>query len=285
MEGVLRTDTGQIRFLWKLAITLILIIVLIVISRFSLILVVQQVFILQGVSSSVAFQNAQIFVAESSEGQAIASSLDILLMLILVAALITRIEKNEFHLSDIGLNLWRNTLLFVIFGLAIGWSLFFGSIIFGIFLDTQALPIFPNFSQWPVLSALVSSMTFYVLNSFWQEIVFRGYLQTRAVEEYGRLFGIISVTLVFVIFHGLVQTLTPIGIISGFLLFCFIGLLYEKTRSLYLVGVTHAVLNFLPILFNISLQGLENIITYGIALFLLIILIRQTEQSVSPSIQ
>ena len=277
MEGVLRTDTGQIRFLWKLAITLILIIVLIVISRFSLILVVQQVFILQGVSSSVAFQNAQIFVAESSEGQAIASSLDILLMLILVAALITRIEKNEFHLSDIGLNLQRNTLPFILLGLVIGSGFFLGTVMFGVLLDTIEFPVYPALDQWPLLTTLLVSIIFYVLNSFWQEVVFRGYLQTRAVDEYGRLFGIVSVTIVFVLFHGLVQTLTPIGIISGLLLFSFIGLLYEKTRSLYLVGVIHAVLNFLPILFNISWQGQENVITYGIALVLLILLIHQIE--------
>ncbi|GAG54114.1 unnamed protein product, partial [marine sediment metagenome] len=75
MSRALRTDTGEIRFIWKLGITLILILVLIIISRFSLIFTVQQILILQGTPSSVAFQNAQILVAESAEGQAIASSL------------------------------------------------------------------------------------------------------------------------------------------------------------------------------------------------------------------
>jgi membrane protease YdiL (CAAX protease family) len=283
MEGVLRTGTGEIRFFWKLAITLILIIALIVISRLSLILVVQLVLLLQGTPSSVALQNAQLFVAESAEGQAIASSLDLLLILLLVIIFVTRIEKHAFHWDTIGLNLRRNTFPLVIIGLAIGGALFFGAIAFGALLHIQVLSIAPDFSQWPILSILVATLIFYVLNSFWQEILFRGYLQTWAVEEYGRFFGILAITLIFVIFHGLVQTLTLIGTISGLLLFGFIGLLYEKTKSLYLVGVIHAVINFLPVLFNISWQGLETVIIYGIALILLILLIHQTEQPDSTS--
>ncbi|MFX1580431.1 MAG: lysostaphin resistance A-like protein [Promethearchaeota archaeon] len=283
MEGVLRTGTGEIRFFWKLAVTLILIFALIVISRLSLILVVQLFFLLQGTPSAAAFQNAQIFAAESAVGQAIASSLDLLLILLLVILMITRIEKHDFHWDIIGLNPKRNTLPFVIIGLAIGGAIFFGAIIFGALLHIQVLSIIPDFSQWPILSTLVATLIFYILNSFWQEIVFRGYLQTWAVEEYGRLFGILAITLVFVIFHGLVQTLTLIGTISGLLIFGFIGLLYEKTRSLYLVGVIHTALNFLPVLFNISWQGLETVIIYGIALVLLVLLIHQTEQPDSTS--
>lgn len=277
VEGVFRKNTGEIRWFWKLALTLVLLIVLILISRFGLILAVQQIFILQGTPSSIAFQNAQIFVAESSEGQAIASVLDILLILVLIVVLITRIEKREFHLADIGLNLQRNTLPFVVLGVIVGFGLFVGAVMFGVLLDTIELPVYPSLNQWPLLTTLVASIIFYVLNSFWQEIVFRGYLQTRAVEEYGRIVGIVGVTTIFVIFHALVQTLTPIGIVSGMFLFGFIGLLYEKTKSLYLVGIIHAVLNFLPLLFNISWQGLESVIVYALALLVLILVMHKTK--------
>ena len=199
MEGVLRTGTGEIRFPWKLTVTFILLIVLIVISRLSLILIVQQVLILQGTPSSVAFQNAQIFVAESSEGQAIASLLDLALILLLVFLLVTRIEKHEFHLADIGLNLQRNTLPLVVVGIVIGFGLFLGAVMFGVLLHTIELPVYPNLDQWPLLITLVASVIFYGLNSFWQEVVFRGYLQTQAVGEYGRLLGISTVTVVFVL--------------------------------------------------------------------------------------
>lgn len=159
-------------------------------------------------------------------------------------------------------------------GLATGSSLFLGAVVFGLFLGTQELPMFPNLVQWPTINTLFATISFCILNSFWQETVFRGYLQTRAVEEYGRLFGVLTVSVVFVVLHGLVQTLTFMGIISGLLLFSFIGLLYDKTRSLYLVTAIHAVLNFLPTLFNILWQGQETVVTYGIALILLILAIR-----------
>ncbi|TFG27829.1 CPBP family intramembrane metalloprotease [Candidatus Thorarchaeota archaeon] len=284
MSRALRTDTGEIRFIWKLGITLILILVLIIISRFSLIFTVQQILILQGTPSSAAFQNAQIFVAESAEGQTIASSLDFLLMFLLVIALITRFDKHEFHLANIGLDMQRNTLPFVLLGLVIGCGLFLGSVMFGVLFGSVEFPILSNLDQWAVLSILISSIIFYVLNSFWQEIVFRGYLQNRAVEQYGQMFGIVGITTIFVIFHGLVQSLSLVGIISGMLLFIFIGLLYDKTKSLYFVGVIHAVLNFLPVLFDISWQGLEAVVTYGIALLLLILVIYKTENGTSTRI-
>ena len=280
MAGVLRTDTGEIRYLWKFSLTFILLLVLIFISRILLILAVQQAFILQGTPSDIAFQNSQVFVSESSEGQAIASSLDLLFTLLIVFFLVTRIEKRDFCLTDLGLNLQRNTLPYVGLGLVIGCALFLGAAMFGVLFGTLESPLSPNLNQWPILSTLVASIAFYVLNSFWQEIVFRGYLQTRAVEEYGRLAGVMAVTIVFVVFHGLVQTLTLNGILTGLLLFSFIGLLYDNTRSLYLVGVIHAVLNFLPALFNTWWQGLEAIITYGIALALLVLLTRRSEQGV-----
>jgi len=278
IKDIYRQRAREIRFFWKITVTIILTLLLIVISRSGLIFLVQQVFILLGTPSSIAFENAQIFVAESPEGQAIASSLDVLLILALIFVSVTRIERREFHLADIGLGMHRNTLPLVALGLAIGCSLFLGAVVFGVLLDTQELPMFPNIVRWPLLNTLFTSIIFYFLNGFWQEIVFRGYLQTRAVEEYGRLFGILTVTVVFVILHGLVQTITPMGVISGLLLFSFIGLLYEKTKSLYLVSVIHAGLNFLPILFNILWQGLETVITYCIALMLLILVIHRAEQ-------
>ncbi len=282
MKGVFRTDTGEIRFLWKLGIALVLTLVFIVISRISLILAVQQVFILQGTASSVAFQNAQIFVSESSEGQAIASLMDFALIFLLVLFFVRHVEKRNFALNDFGLHLQRRTLLFVGIGLIIGCTLFFGGTLLGMALGTITLPLSLNLSQWPLLSSLFASIIFYVFNSFWQEVLFRGYLQTRAVAEYGRNIGVIVVTVIFVVFHGLVQTLTISGIIIGILLFLFIGFLYEKTKSLYLVGVIHAVLNFMPILFNISFQGLEIIPIYGIALIVLLLGIHRIEQRVQP---
>lgn len=283
MTGTLRADIGEPRYFWKISLTLILTAVLVLIGRIILILAIQQVFILQGAASEIALQNAQLFVSESSEGMAVASLLDLLLMLLLVFFLITRIEKREFRLAALGLNLQRNTLPFVGLGLVLGCVLFLGAAMFGVLLGTIEFPISPNLNQWPILSTLIASITFYVLNSFWQEIIFRGYMQTGAVEEYGRQVGIVTVTVVFVVFHGLVQVLTPVGILTGLLLFSFIGLLYDRTKSLYLIGVIHAVLNFLPALFDIWWQGLEAIMAYSIALVALVLLMRNSERNIQQT--
>ncbi|MDF1538996.1 MAG: CPBP family intramembrane metalloprotease [Candidatus Thorarchaeota archaeon] len=201
-----------------------------------------------------------------------------MLILVLVFLLITRIEKKEFQLAALGLNLQANTLPFVVIGLILGSVLFFGAAMFGVLIDTLHFPILPDFSQWQILISFAASLIFYVMNSFWQELLFRGYLQTRTVDEYGRAIGISGVAVVFVVFHGLVQSLTPISILTGVLLFLFIGLLYDKTKSLYLVGALHAVLNFLPVLFNTWWQGLEAATIYCIAFALLVLLILSFER-------
>ena len=281
MTDALRTDTGDIRFFWKLAATLILTLALIIVNRLALILTVQQVLILQGTPPSVAPQDAQIFVAETSEGLAIAGSLDLLLMFLLVVLLISKVEKNEFHWADIGLKFKRSTIPFILVGSVIGLVLFLGSLALGIILGTQTFPIAPDLAQWSTSTGLIASVIFYSLNSFWQELVFRGYLQTRAIERYGTLPGIIIIAVVFVVFHGLVQTLTLPGIITGSLLFCFIGLIYEKTRSIYLVTAIHAFLNFLPVLFGVSWAGMEATIIYGFALALLVLVVHTLRKNQS----
>ncbi|MFW9907441.1 MAG: lysostaphin resistance A-like protein [Candidatus Thorarchaeota archaeon] len=272
------TDNGDIRFIWKIILALILNLLLIVISRLLLIFIVEQVFILQGANPDFAFEDAQFFVSESSEGQAIAGSLDLLLIFLLVFFLVNRIEKRDFHLEELGLNLQRNTIPFVVLGVLLASLFFLGAIAIGILLGTVVFPLLPSFDQWPLASSFAAAILFFAVNSFWQEILFRGYLQTRAVNEYGRAIGVTGVALVFVLFHGLVQTLTPISILTGMLLFVFIGLLYDKTRSLYLVGAFHAVLNFLPGLFDISWQGFEAATIYGIALLLLVLLLHRKER-------
>lgn len=271
MTDTFRTDTGELRFLWKLATTLILTFTLVIISRLALVLTVQQVFILQGTPPSVASQDARAFFAETPEGLAIAGSLDFLLMFLLVIFLISKVEKKEIHWVDIGLKLKRSTISFILVGSVIGLALFLGSLALGIILGTQVLPIIPDLGQWSTSTGLIASVTFYSLNSFWQELVFRGYLQTRAIERYGKIPGIIFIAVVFVVFHGLVQTLTLPGIINGILLFCFIGLLYVATRSIYLVTAIHALLNFLPVLFVVSWAGVEAAIVYSVALALLVL--------------
>ena len=54
--------------------------------------------------------------------------------------------------------------------------------------------------------------------------------------------------------------------VVGVLLFSFVGLLYQITRSLYLVVAVHAALNLLPMMLDFLPQDLASGIIYGIAL-------------------
>lgn len=261
----------KISYLWKLAITITLTITLVFVSRIALIAIIRGVFTLQNYSNPNAWESAQTFVTETGLGQAIAATMDALLMLILVYAMITRLEKTEFSFREIGLDLRKNTLLSIVSGLALGSGMFFMSLLLGVFLNFQDPQTYSSPFQLWVGGAFLSYGVFNLMNSLWQEIVFRGYLQKRAVENYGKYKGVLLVSFVFILIHGLVQTLTPMRIISGLILFILIGLIFEITGSLYFVTVMHATLNYLVMLYQIEWKGVEVILTYSFALLVLIL--------------
>lgn len=84
-----------------------------------------------------------------------------------------------------------------------------------------------------------------MFNGFWQELVFRGYLQTRVVERYNATVGILTVSIYFILIHFIDRQLTLSWVLAGTLLFILVSLLFHHTKSLYLVGAMHGMINYL----------------------------------------
>ena len=228
-----------------------------------------QVFLLLGFDSNQVNDLALTFVNESIVGLTIVGMLDTVMILLLIFFIVTRLEKQVFSWSSCGLEPNFRNLLFFGAGLILGIILYFGSIVLSWIYDPNQFTF--EITQNLPIDIAVLMLIWAFLNSFWQEISFRGYLQNRAVDNYGPLLGILIVSILFVILHAIDRPLTPITIIVGILLFSFVGLLYHVTRSLYLVMAVHATLNLLPMMLDFWPQDLASGIIYGFVLILSIL--------------
>ena len=193
----------------------------------------------------------------------------------LIYLLTTKLDRRDFSWAEIGLS-WKPSV-FVFFGggVILGGVLELCSWGLGIARGTVETPIMPSFASIAVLVGTTAAM----LDSFWQEIAFRGYLQTRFVESYGAIIGIPVVAVSFVLIHLLVRPLSPLEVLTGSILYLLVGSLYHMTGSLYLVGALHGTLNYIPVLLETWSQALDRAIVYGLALGLVLLFAQVTRKN------
>jgi membrane protease YdiL (CAAX protease family) len=218
---------------------------------------------------------------DTTDLQIVSGIMDLVAVTGLMYVFTTKLDGREFSWAEIGLS-WKPTV-FVFFGggVLLGGVLELFSLGLGIAQGTVEPPMAPSIASIAVLTGTTVAM----LDSFWQEIAFRGYLQTRFVESYGAIIGIPVVAVSFVLLHLLVNPLSPLEVLTGSILFLLVGLLYHMTGSLYLVGALHGTLNYIPVLLEIGAQPLDRAIVYGLALGLVLlfaqVLRRKQEKAIS----
>jgi membrane protease YdiL (CAAX protease family) len=245
---LLRNETGTVRAYWNLFIVAFSVLAIIVLNRI----------ILRGIG----------LLNDTSESQIVLGIMDLIAVAGLIYVLTTKLERRDFSWAGIGLA-WKPTL-FIFFGVGVllGGVLELFSLGLGIAQRIAEAPLMLSIAPVAVLTGATAAM----LNSFWQEIAFRGYLQTRFVESYGARIGIPVVAVSFVLFHLLASPLSALEVLTGTILFLLVGLLYHLTGSLYLVAALHGTLNYLPVLLGTGWsQPLNRAIIYGLALGLVLL--------------
>jgi membrane protease YdiL (CAAX protease family) len=245
---LLRDETGTVRAYWRLFIVAFSVLALIILNRL----------ILRGVG----------LLNDTIESQMASGIMDSMAVAGLVYVLTIKLERRDFSLAEIGLA-WKPTvLIFFGGGVIVGGILELLSLRLGIALGIVEAPMMPSFNPITVLIGTTAAM----LNSFWQEMAFRGYLQMRFVESYGANIGIPVVAIFFVLFHLLVSPLSALEVLTGSILFLLVGLLYHLSRSLYFVVALHGILNYLPAFWGTGWsQPLNRAIVYGLALGLVLL--------------
>jgi len=251
-----KNKSNQIRLIWIFVVIPIYLVCAIVLNRLIFVLLRALFYIAEGYSQTLAFEQAQLQIMTLAS-QVVLCAFDTFLMVLLVFVFITKIEKREFQWSDLGLALNSRNLCYFLLGLFFGFIFTFITIGVGLILKLiQFQPLkLGEFFIPANIEFLILFFVWAMLNGFWQEIVFRGYLQTCAIERINATVGILTVTIYFVLIHFIDRQLTLLWIFAGTLLFILISLLYYHTKSLYLVVAMHGMINYLDQL--IELIGLK----------------------------
>ena len=258
IDRLLRNEMGSVKAYWSLFIVTFSVLALVILNRIILRL--------------IGLLN------ETIESQMASGVMDLIVVTALMYVLTVKLDRKDFSWTGLGLA-WKPTVpIFFAGGVILGGVLELLCWGLGVARGIVETPMTPSIALVAVLAGATAAM----LNSFWQELTFRGYLQTRFEQSYGAQIGIAVVAVSFVLFHLLVGPLSPLEILAGSILFLLVGSLYHLTGSLYLVGALHGTLNYLPVLLETWSQPLDRAIVYGLALGLVLlsakVLIRNKEK-------
>lgn len=256
LNYLFKTNTGDVRIFWLFAIIPIYLVSAIIINRLIFIIITTQFYLADGYAQTIALEQAQTQMM-TLEAQAVLCAIDALLMVLLVFLLVTKIEKRNFQWSTLGLTLRSSSILYFFLGTFLGFL--FILITSGVGLVSGTMQLKPLelgeiFTQANI-KFMILFFVWAMLNGFWLEIVFRGYLQTRVVERHNVTVGIVTVSIFFILVHFIDRQLTFQWVLAGTLLSILISLLFHHTKSLYLVGAMHGTINYLDQV--TELMGLE----------------------------
>jgi membrane protease YdiL (CAAX protease family) len=194
-----------------------------------------------------------------------------LMSFLLVWFLIRVIEKRNFAWKDVGLDWRRNSLLCLTFGVLLALLMYVAEAIVDHRVVGSSVPTIDTFLAGLTVSAVVRNLAVWIPMGFSEEVLFRGYVQTRLVERLGAIRGILIGSIVFTLLHLLVRPISPVTIVSAVILWAAIGTLYHLSRSLYLVGTFHAVANTLLNVFPSDRSHVAGLIVHAVALLLIVV--------------
>ena len=147
-------------------------------------------------------------------------------------------------LSELGLYRWR------------AWSgteksyfvqlLIISNVVFVIMLWDRLQTILAEPAGMP---QLLTAMLPYLLWGFYQELVYRGLLQTELVRRWGPVAGILVTNTLFTFgplhFYHFARTSSALPIFAGiFAIGLFFGVLFQRSGNLWMVAIAHGIGNF-----------------------------------------
>lgn len=273
MVKLFRYESGEIRDIWIILLILIALFAVIIVSRIITILVADVFYMGYGLSPEQALEQAKTLALETGEWQTFSEALVFFGSLVVVFILMKKVDNQQVTWQALGLA-WKSESIFMFSGGLLLYSgLFFTALGLGTLRGAIQLTSTSAFS-FTVLLVLV----WCIFNAFWQELIFRAYLQPRLIQHHGIILGILLATVIFVFIHVLDRPLTLTEFFTGCTIFFLIGLLYYITGSLYLAGGMHTAGNFLLLLLDArgvaNPHDLDMFIVFGIALVVVFFLTR-----------
>ncbi len=283
--SLIRYHTGEVRLLWTVLIAVMLWVAIAFLLRFIPIFISTAIQAGRGMNKQNALEAAKIIVFEHPVWSSVIGVINGLMSLPLVWFLMIVIEKRGFTWKEVGLDWRRNSLQNIVFGVLLALLIY----VTGMILDRIlgfSLPTMDTILAELTVSAVIRNVVLYIPMAFGEEVLFRSYVQSRLVERYGAVCGILIGSIVFTLLHMLVSPLSFVTILSGVILWAAVGALYNWSGSLYLVGMFHGVANILLNTLTFESSGAVGLIVHVLALLLIVVVgLYRAKSSQTPSDQ
>lgn len=268
--SIIKYRTGEVRLVWRVLIAVTLYVAVTFLLRFIPIFLSTAIQAGRGMDRQDALEAAKAIVFEHPIWSTVIGVINGFMGLAVVWFLMIVIEKRNFTWEGVGLDWKHNSLL----SLASGTFLALLIYVVGAVVDRvlgSSVPTMDTLLAGLTVSAVARNFALYIPMGFGEEILFRSYVQSRLVERYGALWGILIGSIVFTLLHLLGRPLSPATIFSAVILWAAIGAIYNWSRSLYLVGMFHALMNVLLNILPSDRSPAAGLIVHSLVLLLVII--------------
>jgi membrane protease YdiL (CAAX protease family) len=271
--SVIRNDTGEVRLAWRLILVILLYVAVAVLLRFIPIRLLTAFLVRDGMTQGSALERANTIILEDPVWSTVIGTLNGLMGLLIVWFLVNVVERSTFTWKAVGLDWRRSSPWLIMLGGLLALLLFIAYTLVGYLLGSSGSSL--NTSLMGVSIAIFfQKLILYIAMGFGEEVLFRGYVQTGLVARFGVLWGVLVTAVVFTLLHQISYSLSPVTILSGTMLWITIGALYHLSKSLYLVGVFHGVMNTLLNTLNFEATDIAGMVVHALALLILIVVAR-----------
>lgn len=180
-------------------------------------------------------------------------SLFIIIAFLLFVTSVTIVRTQKLNRKNVGLILGNIPvqLIIALSGFILGFIEY-------MILRPQAL-----ISSFTLESVLIGSIILIISTGFAEELLFRGILQKNAENVLGNIYGVIYASILFMVFH--IGWYSSLDVLFVFGVSMFYGYLFQKTRSLFGITLSHGICNsvlylIMPFTFPWVIPYLGNII-------------------------
>ena len=269
---IIKNDAGEVRLAWRLVLVILLFTAAAILLRLIPIRLFASSLVRNGMLQANAIETARTMVFEDPACSTTVGVLNGLISFLIVWFLIRVIERSNFTWEAVGLNWRNNSPLATLLGVILALCLFIAAVLTGQILG------FSTSSMNPSMLSVSTPIFFqrfilYLAMGFGEEIVFRGYVQTRLVRQFTTVWGVLATSVLFTLLHQISYRLSPVVILSGVMLWTTLGILYHLSKSLYLVGFFHGTMNTLLNSLHFEVGDISSLFVHALTLCLTIVII------------
>ena len=268
--SVIRNDSGEVRLAWRLILVILLYVAVAVLLRFIPIRLLTASLVRDGMTQGSALERANTVILEDPVWSIVIGTMSGLMGLLIVWFLVHVVERSKFTWKTVGLDWRRNSPLLILMGTVLAFLLFIAYMLIGHLLGSSGSSLSASLMGVGI-AIFFQKFILYIGMGFGEEVVFRGYVQTRAVARLGVGWGVLVTAVVFTLLHQITYNLSPVTALSGIMLWITIGVLYHLSKSLYLVGVFHGTMNTLLNTLHFETDDISSLVAHAVALCLAIV--------------